>query len=706
MVSTPVCAQGLDEQARVDLGTVILTSRKRDEFAFDAPVSASVIDGRTLQFGNLEPGAEIARRTPNYNFVDFAQPGNHFGSIRGVGPLGVPLNSLDNTIGFSVDGVPTTSFGFSPTLFDVERVEVLRGPQGTLFGRNALGGSVNIINRRADGEREFRLGVEAGEHGTLKVDAAVGGWLIRDVLAGRAALRFQNYDGDIPNPIIGGDDGDAEILAGRLTLGFFSDGPFSASLTLGREVDERANPFLMLIEAPDFPVSGSDIALVGEREIDHFTLSTEWESEHFTFTSITGYQDIDTFVVADDTDAFLQASLPFNAGRPLSDFNDPDQDLSINREGEAIFTQEFRLNSNENSSIEWVAGLSYFRSDFYQDREQTSTTSPLLNGTYDTDIVSETIAIFGDISLPVTDRLTFSAGLRAARDEQRFDSTFVSNGFPGAVPQYTQRSEWEEEYLTGHVSVDYRWNENWMSYASVASGYASGGYERYTVNAYLGADTPPFLPSRIWAYEIGTKAQLMDGRVQLSGALFFNDVRDGQLFDFDGTTFEIFFGNQDYQTYGAEFEVAAELAPDVTMRGALGLTESRLGSVDPTSLSALNGAEKGNDVPNTPNVTASIGLDVRRPLQLFGAMGDGILSADVSYTGARQADVANSYEISDYTIANLTLGWSYNNLEVYAFGRNLFDERPIYFASTFAPDSHSAIVGKGRQLGVGVNFTW
>ncbi len=141
------------------------------------------------------------------------------------------------------------------------------------------------------------------------------------------------------------------------------------------------------------------------------------------------------------------------------------------------------MNSREDASIDWVAGLSYFRSDFYQDRTQTSTITLTLNGTYDTDIDGETFAIFGGVSIPVTYRLTFSAGLRAARDEQRFDSTFVSNGFPGSVPEYTQRGEWEDDYITGRALVDWRWNENWNSYASIANGYASGGYECYTVNA-------------------------------------------------------------------------------------------------------------------------------------------------------------------------------------------------------------------------------
>ncbi len=202
------------------LGTIHIQARKRDELAFEIPVAATIREGADLEFGSLDPGVDLARTTPNFNYVDFAVPGNSFGSVRGIGPLGSPLNSLDNTIGFSTNGVPTTSFGFSPTLFDVEQAEVLRGPQGTLFGRNALGGAVNIVTRRADGVPEFIVGTEVGEDGLRTLDLAAGGWVVPDLVAGRVALRFQEFDGDIPNGVAGGKDGDASIAAGRISLAF------------------------------------------------------------------------------------------------------------------------------------------------------------------------------------------------------------------------------------------------------------------------------------------------------------------------------------------------------------------------------------------------------------------------------------------------------------------------------------------------------
>jgi len=685
----------------VMLGTIYIHARKRDELAFDTPVAASVRDGTDLRFGSIEAGADLARGTPNFNFVDFAIPGNSFGAIRGVGPLGSPLNSLDNTIGFSMNGVPTTSFGFSPTLFDVEQVEVLRGPQGTLFGRNALGGAVNIITRPADGVREFVLGTEVGESGTRSLDLAAGGWIVPDLVAGRMALRFQDFDGDIPNAIIGGHDGDARVAAGRVSLALTPDGPFSAALTFGRDRDRRNNPLYLLVEHPGFPVSGTDIVQVGEREIDHASLALTRDFGGFTFHSVTGFQNIGVTTITDDTDSFLFSRYLTDYGMPMPPgaFADPDQDWGVVFERERVFSQEFRLNSAEGAPFEWVAGLSYFRSAYDMDRTQQSNYSPSLNGHYDTRITSETLAAFGDMSLPVSDRLTFSAGLRAARDRQTFDTVYVSNGTAGTVPGHLQSGTFSDSYFTGRVALDWRWNDEWMSYASVARGYASGGFERYSLNAYLGMDTPPFRPSTSWTYEIGTKAELWEGRLNLAGSLFYNDVADGQLAAFDAPSLTFSFDNQDYRSHGAELELQAALTDHVTLRSALGWTRTRLVNVPAGS---ATGAVNGNRVPNMPEFTASLGMDLRYPL---GA-GDAVASFDITHVGGRMADIGNSWQIPSYTLADVRIGWAREGMELYAFARNLTDERPIYFSSTFSPNAHSAIVGRGRVVGIGATWTW
>jgi len=702
LVSLPVSHADTESEVDAevfDVGQVTINARKREELAFDAPVAASVVDGEDLASGSLDPGLDIAQRAPNFNFIDYGSPGYNFASVRGIVPLGSPLNTHDNTIGYSVDGVPTTGAGFSQTPYDVERVEVFRGPQGTLFGRNALGGAINLVPRQADGARDLRLGAELGTLHSQLLDAAAGGWLVEQTLAARFAFRYQNVDGDIPNVFTNSDIGSAEVTAGRLSLGLMPEGPLSAKLTVSREEDDRRNPQFVLVESPDFPTAGDDTEPVERREMDQVTLAIEREFDQFTLTSTTGYQDIGITINTDNTDSFLFSAFNADFGVELSPefFADPSRDVSRGFEGEQVFSQEIRLNAAKGSRTDWVIGLAYFQSDYEMDREQQSDYYPGLNGTYDTTIDSKTSAVFGDIAFQAAERLRLSAGLRIARDTQDFDTTYVSNGFPGTVPSFTQADRVEDDYVTGRAAMDYRWHRDAVTYASISRGYASGGFERFSLNASSGLDTPPFRPSTVWTYEIGSKARFLGNKLTVMGAAFFNEVEDGQALAFDATTFEVFFDNQDYESYGVELELQANVSPRLTLEGVVGATRTKMVNADPTG---TTGAVDGNRVPNSPRLTAGLGIDYKHPV----ASNELIFSVDVAHVGARMADIANTVEIDSYTITDLQLAWQHNALTLYAFGRNVFDERPIYFTSVFSPNANAAILGRGEVYGLGARW--
>lgn len=699
----PATAQDAVGEELITLDAIEVTARKRNELAQNVPIAISVVEGRDIPQDFIDPGPEIARSTPNFNFVDFAVPGGNFGNIRGIGPLGSPLNSLDNTVGFAVDGVPTSSFGFSPTLLDVQRVEVLRGPQGTLFGRNALGGMVNVINTPADGRRELRLNAEYGTNGYGLLEGIAGGWLVPDKVAARGVLRFQNYNGDIPNPLLGKDEGAARVQAGRGTVAFMPYETLNISLSGGFDYDWRNNPLYLWRESPVFPVSGVDLPQYGSRSTGYGNLTVTKEFESFLFTSITGYQHIKLKQLNDATDAFLFGESMKDYGYTAIDFMNPLQDLSDVKEVEGIFSQELRISSLKDSTISWVAGLSYFRSDYDMDRLQTSLLFASNNGTYDTRILSQTWAAFGDVSVPITDRLTFSGGLRLAHDTQELNSLYVSNGYPGTVPFFQQARSYDDTYLTGRAALSWKWNEDVMSYVSIARGYSSGGFERYTLNAEIGEFAPSFLPSKVLTYEFGNKALLLNKRLELNGSLFYNNVIDGQLASFDAANFVYSFSNQDYFSYGAELEARFHVNEHWSLSGGLGLTKSSMINVDPAS---GTGAADGNQVPNSPEVTANIGVQYRQSATVFNMDGDFTASAVYQYVGTREADVQNSFKLNAYQLINSQIGFEHAGNRFYVFGRNLTDERPEFFGSAFSSTARSVMIGRGRILGVGASLTW
>lgn len=678
-----------------------ITGRKREEKLSDAPVSATILDEEDVPPSSLDAGAEIARQSPNTNFVDYSRFGEAFMNMRGVATLGSPINALDSTIGFSTDGVPTTISGFAPILLDVERIEVFRGPQGTTFGRNALGGAVNVVHRKADGEKEYRLTTEVGTDGHAFVENAIGGWIFPGAVAGRAAVRFQKYDGDIHNGILNRKVGGAEIGAARGTFRVTPDETLTIDMTGSYSRDERWNPAYILKNSASYPTSGEDVLPQNLRTIAQGIVNVAKDWKDFTFTSLTSLQDIDIWNYGDFTDTYILSQIV-----PLPAlWTNPATDKVGTDEKERIFTQEFRLNSPAEDLLEWVAGVNYFRSDYELHRDANN--NPLVggsfNGTWDNEVKSETWAVFADATLPVSDFWDVNGGLRFARDTQNLDAHYVGNIPVITVPSHDQNSDFSDNYLSGHGGFTYHWTDDILSYVSVSRGYASGGFEKATPFAAQGATTPPFLPAKSWTYEAGTKA--MFGSVaHVNIATFYNDVKDGQLTAFDTTTLQVYVASQDFNSYG--FEVSGAVMPirGIAFTGSAGYTESEMTDVNSTSAAA--GAMEGNQVPQVPNWTATIGVNMFLPGDKLGLPGEFYLRAEEQYVGERYSDLANTQTLDDYHMVNARIGWNIDHFGVYVFGNNLLDDRPVAFQFDYVPGVTAAYVGRGQLLGVGASVQW
>ncbi|MEM9054400.1 MAG: TonB-dependent receptor, partial [Pseudomonadota bacterium] len=680
-----------EEATRLDV--VVVTALKQEVEQIELPVSVTVIDGANEATSSLDAGAALTRQTPNFTFTGFGQPGTDFVNLRGVGILGQPTNSLDNTVGFATNSVPTSAFGFAPTLLDIERVEVLRGPQGTLFGRNALGGLVNIVTRPADGEHEFTLRGEIGDDGYHLVEGVAAGWLSEGVLAGRIAARYQAQDGDIPNAVVGGTEGGVDLGAVRASLQFTPSDDLAINLVTSYDQDIRRSNYQLYREAEGFPISGADIIPRNERQRFETTLKAEKDFDGFRLTSQTNYQDISLEGRNDVGEEFLLEAA-FGFVPPAG------ADLTINDDSERIFNQEFRLNSLPGSDISWVAGVSYFHSNYESNRDQVSSFSPFSSGIFDTDITAETVAAFADITLPVAEKLEFSGGLRVASDDQELSVDYTGRGFPGSVDAYSGEQELSDTYVTGRAVLNYAWSDDLRTYVSFSRGYASGGFERNTLNAAIGQPARSFRPATIFAYEAGLKSRTWDDRFDFSAALFYNDVTDGQLIVFDVTQRPTVFNfvNQDYETYGFELEGRAQLSDQLRLKAGIGITESELGDVS-VSQQFDPGVEEGNQVPNSPLFNAFFNADYQFNDKAY-------IGGQYEYVAEREADISNSYQLSEYDIVNARVGYKFQGVEFYAFGRNLFDERPEYFAATFGADVRSIVIGPGRSYGIGISASF
>lgn len=679
----------------VQFDPVTVTARKRQENEQDVPISMTVLKGARLDISPIGSNAGLARSVPNLNFVDIGGQAPNFANIRGVGSFS-PVSSDDTSVVFYVDEVPQSVYGVAPVLMDIDRIEVLRGPQGTLFGRNTQAGAVSIIPRRPVFDREFALTGEIGTDRYGFSQLVANATIVPDKMAGRLAFRWANAGGDIPNIVAGGKDGAQQIYAARGTLLFTPGDRTEALLAFNYAHDRNSSPRFLLRDATDFPVSATDPRTKIVGTTFGFTLRVQHRFKSLALTSLTSVQRNRSTQLFDPTDGLVFSAM---TGLPSSFFNVPYSDVVDLTIGETSYLQELRLSSLPESKVAWTVGVSFYRTETSTDRDGHAVTPAFLslNGIQANDFTTNSYAAFGEVVVPLFDRLKATVGLRATHEDKRASYRFDGDGLPGVVPSFADDLSLSDTFLTGRVVLSYQWTPAIMTYASVARGHVASGFPAIAVNSAAGQPEEPFPASKSWTYELGFKSTFFAKRLTLNGAFFFNDVRDGHLVVFDPTQALFTTAALDYTSYGGEIEATVRPAPNLVLFVGIGYTHATLRNVPADS---LTGAETGNDVPNVPALTMNFGAEYRWVARPIGLPGTFVGRVTYQYVGARAADVANSFRLDAYNILGAKLTWQHRHLSLYAFVENLLDERYQAWGQSFGTIP-TVRVGRGRIVGVG-----
>lgn len=683
----PAPAQTEPTQQNAQTGTFILTpivvtARKNKEDLKKVPASITVVSPESLKAAPFDSGAAIARNAPNVQWVNKASSQQFF-SIRGISSLGTPLNYSDGTVAFSTDGVPSSMMSASNVLLDVNRVEVLRGPQGTLWGSNALGGAINVVTNQPDGTRDIHATSEVGSNGYRMGEMVLGGNLITDTLDGRMAVRFGHQDGDVRS-LFTDDLGERDLGAFRGGLRFTGSDDTTVTLT-GNYLRDKGNaPFYLLRNTSHFPTSGTLTEPKSMTTQGGTTLTVEHEFNAFNFTSVSAYQHNELDSKTDNTDKLLYDQLGFPATSSRGNLDDK----------ENIFSQEFRLNSLEGDPIRWVMGTSIVRT--LGSRSCVSTQCaprPYANTiTMDTDLNSTNLGLFGDVSVPFAKRWEFSVGGRLNHDDIE-----LKRGNSQNVADLTGSNSTSQTYPTGRTALAYKWSDDVQSYVSLARGHASRVYPLFGYPD-KGVVADPYPAATDWTYEIGTKASLFDDRLELDASVYHNDIKNGVMTYLDPALGTFRTTYQDYETSGFELQGRMLISDGLTLTSGIGYTHSKLGANG-----ANNNTVDGNGVPNTPKWTVTTGLQYDTSANVVNLPGSLSFGAQYQYTGSRSADIDNSFDLKPYHIVDARIGWSNdaNDLEIYAFGRNLFDERAETFGALFL-GQETVAAGPGRIFGLGI----
>ncbi|QWP76240.1 TonB-dependent receptor [Lysobacter sp. K5869] len=661
------------------LDTVTVTAQKRIENARKVPSSISVVNEQQLENQHVTQLSDLNGYLPAMTISNGGSPGQTSVSLRGIPTIGagaVVGTYLDDTpLGSSSNFARSSRFVLDLLPYDIQRVEVLRGPQGTLYGAGAMGGLLKYVLKDPDLQTfEGRVGA-----GVSSVAGAGGnGWnaraglnapLIEGKLAIRASFADERTPGWIDNALTGRKDiNDTRQHSGHLSLLWQPSEDVGLKLTgLHQTVDSDDNS-LGTLDAARRPVYGRDgVAKLAperfEKKIDFFAATLDWNLHWADFVSATGYSKTKTDQITDESRIYGPVFPLFGAAPGLSKFS-----LGLELEK---WTQELRLVSKSDDRLEWMIGGFYTRetSDNHQEAGAATLTGasiPGLSSLAVAEIPSTYTerALFGNATYKFSDRFDITVGLRHARNEQDFKQIVTEGVLLAPGTSSGRSSENVTTYLLGS-----RWHldRDSMLYARIASGYRPGGPN------FAVPGVPPTVDSdSLVNYEIGWKSLFFDQRASIDLAAFLIDWKDIQLSEStrDGISYAANGGKA--RSRGVELTSAFKLTPDLRIGLNGSFTDAYLVDAAP-SLRGL----PGDTLPGIPRWTFALSADYDFE---WSAGYNGRIGASYQWIGKRKTNVDSNPNVAPLPASgqlNLNADVSRDDWTVRAYVRNLTNERDV-----------------------------
>ena len=677
----PAAAQG------APLEEIVVTAQKRSENLQDVPVSVSVLDADYLERLAARQLADYAGYMPGVSVASGGSPGQTTVTLRGIAPVGpgaVVGTYIDDTpLGSSSNFARATAFALDLMPYDVQRVEVLRGPQGTLYGAGAMGGLFKYVLREPNlQEVELNAGVDL-----LDVSGAGDtGWGARAAvnlpLTDTVAFRASAFNRETPGYIDYVDTGEDDVNettqnGGRAALLWRPHDDLSVKLGgLWQRVDSDSNGAMTLMLTSIDPPAGtpafgdlnSTLVLPErfEKEVDYYSLTVDWNLDWATFVSATSWSETHTVQQADATEVFGTLYPLLTGGAIPAGLNDFVLSMDLSK-----WTQEFRLASPADAPVEWLLGAFYTDEDSRNVQESFAfdasgqPIAPFAPYFAFASLPSEyrELAVFGAVTVRISERFDITAGLRWADNDQDFRQ--ISGG--AIIAEADDPGESSEDVLTYMVSPRFYLSDDTMLYLRVASGYRPGGPN--IVQPTL--EIPPQVDAdELVNYELGVKTQLWDNRALLNFSAFFidwSDIQQAQAFGgVSGLT-----NAGDAESKGIELESAVNVSDALRLGLTAAYTDATLTS-NPPGLDNTVGVQ----LPNVPEWSGALTLDYG--FRLGGR--DGHVGAGWRYVGEQYSAVVTdtnnfAFRRPSYDVLDLNAELRFERFTVRLFANNLTDER-------------------------------
>jgi len=703
---------------------VIVTARRREESFQEVPIAITAFTEADIEAAGVERPQDFISLTPNVTLVETQNQGTSFLTIRGISQA----RNSEPSAAVLIDGVLLTNPAqLTQELFDVQQIEVLKGAQGAVYGRNAIGGAIVITTKEPGDEFEGKVKVGYDDGPGYNAAITAGGPLgDSDTLKYQTSLSYYDTDGWIDNPYLNEEADPFRDISVRARLLWQPNDRLKADARIyNSQVDTQAlyfnivNPFAPTLYDADntsLPVRVNN-AGTNERDLSQLSFKLDYDADWGTFTSITSWDSIEELLTGDAYDFLpIPESLFFNifgADWAQSQFLDVD-----------TFSQEVRFTSSGEDRLRWIGGLYFTQTDRFISTANTvdrgtgavpvyrSPISPVSwfvnpnsnQVTYLADGQDNSAwAVFGELAYDINDKTEVSVALRYD-DDERENTTLTPTAFlptPDASTGEVRKHSWDE--WQPRVTLSYQPSDMLTIYGSWGRGFRSGGFNQTGVgvdpDAINRGVIDLFSAEVADTLEFGLKSRFADNRVNLNLSVFDTESEGSYFFVFLVTSSTQNLGSLGKVNYqGLELDVSANLTDNLDLTFGYGMTDSEIKEESPyKSPTSPIASTVGNKAPLVTEDTINLTLQYHVP---FGDSGkEFVVRGDYQRLGDTWWDPENTTVRSPVNLVDLRFGVRADDWSVMAWGRNVND---VMYNSEWSP---GGFVFKAKPARYGVDFT-
>jgi iron complex outermembrane receptor protein len=689
-------------ESSLALETVVITGERVESDLIRAPLSVTALSGTQLQATRTWSLQDLPGLVPNYYYQQLGVSFQQIQSIRGL-----QVFSENAAVATYVDGVNNLDIIANGLQFtDIERIEVLRGPQGTLFGRNAMGGVVNIITRQPGNTSNGSAEISLGNLGLRRYSFSFRSPIVANKLFVGFAAVHSKQEGYLrndttlavnPQPDAHGQRvGDEASTYGSLTLAWLPARRWRVTANAKAQLDESSNSgFYTSVSNDSIARANPDKIYLGRiarhrRNLFNSSLAANYYGLSFNLTSITTYQRI----------GLAFGDLDFGGGSIFWSYGS-DGRIGGESKPQEVVTQELKITStNPDAKLKYTAGAFGFWQNSFEPTTNTVNSSPfgffgpIVNAVSVNDGTNQGIAIYGQASYEVLDKLSVTAGLRY--DNEKRESTVGAGVILPGVPTVLATQTYSGSYsaVSPKAALAYEFAASGSVYASYTRGYRAGGVNAQVLPAGV---SQTFNPEYSNNFEFGAKYATPNRKLQLSAAVFRIDWTDLQFFSqvVPGTFIRTNVG--DALSQGIELEATWIPVRGLQLEFAGGWNNTKYKDFNLTDFFGQLVPVTGNRLSNAPEYTSLLAAQYTVP---FSASWRVVARGELRAFGKQFTDIQNTLAQPAYALLNARVGISNDRFDLYFWVRNLTDERPLIYGTADTGFSRSSIIGPPVTYGV------